>query len=316
VWPEASDPAAEAAWGRRDAAPDDLVAEVVRADGALSGLADEWRTLLSESATNEPTLSPLWLEPWWHVFGSSRELRLICLRHLGRLVGVVPLSLRTRWARPGIPYRRLEFLGSGEPEADEIFSEYIGVVARSGMEEAVCLRAVEALCTGVLGHWDELVCERMRGDAPSTRAWLTALRHHGLSPVMTKERPTHYVALPATWEAFLAQLSSSKRYRIRRSLKDFQGWVGREPVLRRVEKREQVEEALQALARFGAERRAERQVEMQTQRKVPAMRRKPGGGSRPVPGRHHHAGRRQPSRRCEFADRARDAIGQRIVIGA
>ena len=76
--------------------------------------------------------SPLWLLTWWGVFGDGRRLRVWTFWRGDELVGVAPLCLRRHWYPPGIPYRRLELLGSGEDEADEICSDYLGVVAAPG----------------------------------------------------------------------------------------------------------------------------------------------------------------------------------------
>src|SRR5262245_42779657 len=100
--------------------------ETIEDVGGLARLAPEWSDLLARSDTDEATLSPLWLEPWWRLFGDgNRGLRAFAFRDRGRLVGLAPLCSRVHWYRPGIPFRRLELVGSGEDEADEICSDYL-----------------------------------------------------------------------------------------------------------------------------------------------------------------------------------------------
>src|SRR5262249_11480134 len=98
----------------------------------LEALRPAWLELLERSAGNEVMLTPMWLLPWWRVFGplDGRQLR-VGLFHQGEcLVGLAPLLCRRHWYRPGIPFRRLEPLGCGERPADRVWSDYLNVIAR------------------------------------------------------------------------------------------------------------------------------------------------------------------------------------------
>src|SRR6476661_8356344 len=101
---------------------------------AVEAAVPAWRELLADSTSNQPTLSPEWLLTWWDVYGPSdgRRLRLLRFDDGGRLVGLAPLLLRRHWHRPGLPFRRLEPLGSGERDADAVCSDYLDVIARRG----------------------------------------------------------------------------------------------------------------------------------------------------------------------------------------
>jgi len=82
-------------------------------------LAPGLATLLERSSRNELTQSPDWLLTWWHVYGGlqGRQLRLGLFHDAGRLVGLAPLLRRRHCYGGGLPFRRLEFLASGEPRA-------------------------------------------------------------------------------------------------------------------------------------------------------------------------------------------------------
>src|SRR5262245_19198003 len=115
-----------------------------------------WRDLLARSASDQPTKSPLWLGAWWRVFGSldGRKLRIALFFDGERLDGLAPFVARRKWHFGAIPFRRLEFLGTGEPEADEICSDYLGVVAERGRETEVADAVIASLRRGVFGSWD------------------------------------------------------------------------------------------------------------------------------------------------------------------
>ena len=71
---------------------------VVTDPASLEGLRPAWLDLLSRSDANGIMLTPMWLVPWWHVWGplQRRELRLVLFHNGERLVGLAPL-LRRRW---------------------------------------------------------------------------------------------------------------------------------------------------------------------------------------------------------------------------
>src|SRR5215831_14873325 len=100
----------------------------------LEPLRQEWLSLLKRSATNEPTLTPAWVLTWWQVFGvdGARELKTGLFHENGRLVGLAPL-LKRRYLYGGhLPFRRIEPLGTGENQEDEICSDYSNVIAEKG----------------------------------------------------------------------------------------------------------------------------------------------------------------------------------------
>jgi CelD/BcsL family acetyltransferase involved in cellulose biosynthesis len=213
-----------------------------------------WEALLRASATNQPTLSPSWLLTWWRVFGADRDLRVALFRQGGRLVGLAPL-LRRRHRYAGVlPFRRLELLGSGEDEADEICSDYLGVVAESGMEEAVANALVDALAGGVLGGWDELVLSRMNGETAIPELLRAALERQGFTAECAPAGHARVLPLPASWDALLTSLPSTSRYFLKRSLRDFERWAEERAIVRVAETPADLAEGLGVLTRLHEER--------------------------------------------------------------
>ncbi|MFI6644667.1 GNAT family N-acetyltransferase [Streptomyces sp. NPDC050504] len=61
-------------------------------DGAEFGaLAEEWQRLCRASPTATPFQHHAWLYSWWRSYGTAGRLRLVLVRHEGRLVGAAPL---------------------------------------------------------------------------------------------------------------------------------------------------------------------------------------------------------------------------------
>ena len=196
----------------------------------LEALVPRWRTLLDSAVHPEPVLTPLWLLTWWREFGEvdGRSLRVVVVEQGGELVGLVPLSWRTAVHRRAIPVRRLELLGTGEPEADEICSDYVGGLAARGCEQVVAEATAGALCEGALGEWDELRMPAMSGEDPLVVPLAGALGGRGVSAFVAPSGECPYIALPGTWDEYLRQLGSSRRYVVVRSLRELDRWAGKD----------------------------------------------------------------------------------------
>jgi CelD/BcsL family acetyltransferase involved in cellulose biosynthesis len=201
---------------------------VVFNPGSLERYRTDWLELLGNSDSNEPMLSPDWMLLWWRVFGGcdGRRLRVVLFFADRRLVGLAPLLWRRHWYRPGIPFARIEPLGTGENEKDSVWSEYLNVIAERGCEEAVALALARYLAVGELGHWDEFVLPAMNGESDSPTLLANAFHEMGMSADWEVADRSPYIALPNSWDAYLQSLSSSKRYFITRSLRELEKWAG------------------------------------------------------------------------------------------
>jgi CelD/BcsL family acetyltransferase involved in cellulose biosynthesis len=193
----------------------------------LEACRGEWDALLSASATDTPMLSPLWLLAWWRTFGNTegRQLKAWTFRVNGRLVGLVPLLLRRHRLFGVLPIRRLEMLGSGEREQDEIMSEYLSPIIAKGYDQAVVDALVEELALDEHG-WHEISLSAMDGNAPAVAALESALRRQGWTCQVETKTKCPFIKLPSRWEDYLSGLHSSDRYFVKRSLRDFLAWAG------------------------------------------------------------------------------------------
>jgi CelD/BcsL family acetyltransferase involved in cellulose biosynthesis len=194
---------------------------------ALRALVPAWWALLDRAARPQPTQTPTWLLTWWDVFGGGRELRVVVVETAaGEVIGIVPL-LRRWVVRDGIaPAATLELLGSGEDEADEIFSEYIGAIAARGREDEVARAFVDALCSERPDDWDELRMPAMASDDPMVAPIAFALSARSAAHEIRSTYECPYIELPATWDEYLAKLGGDRRYFVRRTLRDLEAWGG------------------------------------------------------------------------------------------
>jgi CelD/BcsL family acetyltransferase involved in cellulose biosynthesis len=229
---------------------------LIRDPARLRELRAEWEALLARSSNDEPVVHPAWVLPWWDVFGpdGGRALRTLALYDDGRLVGLAPLLSRPHRYRRAIPFRRLEVLASGEDEADETCSDYLGVVAEKGREPDVARALAAALARGEVGKWDELVVPSMNGESPFPALFAQALAAEGMLVSLESSGVCPYVALPTTWDAYLAALKGNKRSQLKKSLRAFEAWAGGPPSIDRVTEIGQLERAKGTLVALHRER--------------------------------------------------------------
>ena len=206
----------------------DVITRLADADA----LAPAWRDLLARvpERAATPTKTPLWCLTWWRVFGpiGGRSLRIVTVRDGGRLVGVVPLLRRWALHRRAVPVRRLELIATGEDEADEICSDYVGIVAESGYETRIAESLVAALESGKLGAWDELRLPAMQRDDEASAALVAALNRARIRAEIEPFGACPYIALPNSWEAYLSALGSQSRYLVNRSIRELETWGGQD----------------------------------------------------------------------------------------
>ncbi len=194
----------------------------------LERLAPEWRRLMQRAAHAQPVLTPVWLLAWWREFGTSdgRAMRVVTVEEDGELVGLVPLAWRRTKHRAAIPVRRLELLATGEEEADEICSEYVGALVARGQEDNVARALSRALLDGALGDWDELRMTSMSGEDTLVPRLVAALRSDGVAALSHPSGECPYVPLPRNWDQYLSALGSARRYVVTRSLRELDKWAG------------------------------------------------------------------------------------------
>ncbi len=129
----------------------------------------EWRELLVESDTISPMMTWEWMFYWWE---SYRELQSPCELYVltvcdeDKLIGIAPFYIRHE-KKYFIPVRRIQFLGTGEPEEHETCSELLDIIAVSGRKVEVA-EAVAGYLRDDDG-WDEILCR----DVPSADSSVT-----------------------------------------------------------------------------------------------------------------------------------------------
>jgi CelD/BcsL family acetyltransferase involved in cellulose biosynthesis len=170
--------------------------DVVRSCAALEAMASEW-DILAESI-GLPMLSHAWVFSCAATLHRDDELHVITVRVRGALAGAAPLVARNR---AGIT--RLELIGSsylGEPS---------GLLYDSD-------EALEMLVRAIANTRRPILLSRIPASSPVIARLRSCAR--GRSLVAAKPvTGTVAVSIASGWEAYLARLSSRRRYDLRRA---------------------------------------------------------------------------------------------------
>ena len=181
----------------------------------LSPFAEDWDRL----AAGNPFRGWAWASTWWRHYGNHRksapcgeaflratnELYVLAVFDAkGRLAGIAP------WTVDCSPLqgRVLRFLGAGE-----VCSEYLGVMAEPGMEEAVAHAAAQWLLDTPAGidRWDLL---ELTAVDPADRCTVALANSLGDAGTLVHQRsgPSCWrIDLPGSWPEFLGAMPRHRR---------------------------------------------------------------------------------------------------------
>jgi CelD/BcsL family acetyltransferase involved in cellulose biosynthesis len=181
---------------------------------AFADLREEWDELLAASRVDCFFLTWEWLHTWWKHLADRRQLRLLLVRCGRELVAIAPLVQRPPAWRRLIPFRTLEFLGTGI-----VGSDYLDVIVRSGREQDALSALTDALAATRLplefGQVRRSVSfVALLGHRLAARKWSASEAPASACPVID--------LAGRSWESYLASLSSAHRYNFQRRLKNLE----------------------------------------------------------------------------------------------
>jgi CelD/BcsL family acetyltransferase involved in cellulose biosynthesis len=200
-----------------------LPPKVVGGEVLLTGPADleviesVWRRLWAASCPAPPMLEFRWIQRWWRLQRTAGSLQLLLvLDQQQRPLGLAPLYLRQEGVRHlDRCLRTVHFLGTGEPERDEVAGEYTSWLGPSDAAEVVSERVLVRLAAG---GWDRVLLRQMWPDGGIAEHLARGLAGQALHTEITREPSFRAATQPL--EAYIAALPSANfRNRCRRAVR-------------------------------------------------------------------------------------------------
>src|SRR3954447_18808604 len=174
-------------------------------EGDVAALSGDWADVFAADDRATPFQSPAWARAWWRHWGAGSRPWSLIVRDGGSVVGLAPL-------------RRRRIMGVRMLRVTEEPGDYWDVLAAPDHRAAVEEALGDALRRRAR-EWDALVVARLRAGS-STAA---ALQRAGLRVAHHSTTPCPGMALPATFDAYLATLPTNRRTNVRRRLRNLDG---------------------------------------------------------------------------------------------
>lgn len=189
----------------------DCIATIHRRADAFQLLRDEWNALLQRSHANRIFSTWEWNERWWQAYAPG-ELAIVSVRdERGQLLGLAPWFTEAQNGR-----RLLATIG-----CDEV-SDYLDIIIAQGEEERVFSALTDLLRAGDLAA-DSLYFCNLPADSPVRTCWPAELQSAGLCARVEQQEICPRIALPASWEEYLAGLNKKQRHELRRKIRRMGG---------------------------------------------------------------------------------------------
>ena len=163
--------------------------ETVTTLARFEELREEWGELLGASASDGLFLTWEWLHTWWKHLAGGRSLSILAVRSGGELIAIAPLALRPRRLSRLVPFRAVEFLGTGS-----VGSNYLDLIVRRGREREALEALARRLARARLGV--ELVQVRRESSLAAglaedlgRRGWTASMARGQVCPFRTLRGP-------------------------------------------------------------------------------------------------------------------------------
>ncbi len=212
----------------------------------IAELAKPWQELQSVGGVLHPMYSWEWVSAWWDIFGEDRSLVSYTAREGGQALAIAPFALHEAQMNGPFQFQRMELLGTGEDEEEEVYAEYLDIPVHPHAAEGVAEELVGEVLAGQDDSWDDIILHRLRPDSHAQKVFPAAAEKAGLDATVIDSGESPFVQLPDSLDEYMSSLGKKRRYQIRRSIRDLEeiGEIS-------FEKAGTVEEALGALAILG-----------------------------------------------------------------
>jgi CelD/BcsL family acetyltransferase involved in cellulose biosynthesis len=164
-------------------------------------LANAWPELLAASRANHIFFTSQWLTAWWQVFGGDYDLFLLTVGDGAELAGIAPFKRKDG---------KLSFIGSSD------VCDYMDFIVRNGREEFVFSQLLDYM---EKQEWNGIELENVLPNSPTLKFFVPLARKRGYQIDLKQTNVSPQLILPASWEDYLALLTTKDRHEIRRKLR-------------------------------------------------------------------------------------------------
>ncbi|MDA0733553.1 MAG: GNAT family N-acetyltransferase [Chloroflexi bacterium] len=164
-------------------------------------ILQKWESLLPVCPADTLYLTPQWQEIWWNTFGNGREMAGFYIEESDEVMAIASLSRQN-----GV----VSLMGSPET------FDYNDFMVRPGYESAFYPKLLQRLAETEFGT---LQLYSLRESSPTLQHLPELAKQLGYSVEIAEEGVAPGIALPATWDDYLAVLNKKDRHELRRKFR-------------------------------------------------------------------------------------------------
>ena len=168
---------------------------------SFDSLAACWANPSCSLKWNSLFILPAWLKAWWQELGAGVELHLDAIRRGEEVIGIAPLLVREG---------RASLIGSVD------VCDYLDFVVVPGRERDFFSALLDDLKEKGINHLD---LRPLRPDSTVLTHLVSIAQNRGYEVLCHPEGISFELALPSTWDEYLAILTTKQRHEVRRKLR-------------------------------------------------------------------------------------------------
>ena len=181
--------------------------EIIHDEASFLSLQPYWDDLLARSTIRTPFLTWDWVSLWWSLAKDSTHLCVGVARDQeGTLLAIAPLCITRSGSGPRGLLRHLTFLGG----TGNIGSEGLDFIVPAGQEKTLTLLLCQVFARTRF-PWDVIDLPVIHEHSPNLAIFEKTLRSFDRSGPRNPPHVSHTLALPSSWEDYLASVSGNRR---------------------------------------------------------------------------------------------------------
>jgi CelD/BcsL family acetyltransferase involved in cellulose biosynthesis len=188
--------------------------EVVRDIHGVAAIRESWGQLAQQDRRDGFFRTPEWYEAWMrHIRPDAEPFVVVARDSAGDIVGIAPFC-RLTYQDLGFRVTSLSFAGR-----EAVSGDFLDFVATNKVRTEFA-DVLGPFLWDLRSEWGLLVAGELIQGGSSQQSLENFGQNTGLRLRTQEERLCPYIALPSTFDEYLATLSSSTRYHIRRRTRD------------------------------------------------------------------------------------------------